>query len=276
MELRGATAVVTGGGSGIGRALVLGLAAEGCDVVVTDISASDAAEVAEAARRRHDVRTVAVAADVTDREAMADLAEQAATFGGGNVDIVCLNAGVLVWGDAAVSAVGDWRWVFDVNVMGVVHGVAAFLDRLLAQGTPAHLVVTASSAALRPSANLAAYSASKGAVLALTEALHAQLDGTNVGVTALIPSNVESRILDAQRHRPATRGPKATEPFGTAAPGVGIAAGPVADAAIDAIRNGHLYAFAAPAADAAAVADTLARRHDALVSAIERGAVPPA
>lgn len=275
MELRGATAVVTGGGSGIGRALVLGLAAEGCNVVVTDISASDAAEAADAARREHDVRTVVVAADVTEREAMADLAERSAEFGGGRVDIVCLNAGVLVWGDTAGSAVGDWRWVFDVNVMGVVHGVAAFLDRLLAQGTPAHLVVTASSAALCPSANLAAYSASKGAVLALTEALHAQLDGTNVGVTALIPSNVESRILDAQRHRPATRGPKATEPFGTAAPGVGIDAGPVADAAIDAIRHGHLYAFAAPAADAAAVADTVTRRHHALVSAIERGAVPP-
>lgn len=275
MEVGGATAVVTGGGSGIGRALVLGLAAAGCNVVVSDISPDDAAAVAASAERDHGVRALAVAADVTDREAMADLAEQAAAFGGGTVDIVCLNAGVLVWGTAAEASVGDWRWVLDVNVMGVAHGVAAFVDRLLAQGTPAHVVVTLSSAALRPSAGLAAYSASKGAVLALTEALHDQLGDTNVGVTALIPSNVESRILDSQRHRPADRGPKAAEPFGTGAPGVGIEPAHVAEAAIDAIRHDRLYAFAAPAAEAAAVAEVVQRRNQALVDATTRGAVAP-
>jgi NAD(P)-dependent dehydrogenase (short-subunit alcohol dehydrogenase family) len=274
IELRGATAVVTGGGSGIGRALVLRLAAEGCNVVVADISAGDAADVAAEALALG-VRALALADDVTDRDAMDRLAERAVTFGGGTIDVVCLNAGVLAWGSASESSVDDWRWLFDVNVMGVVHGVTAFLDRLLAQATPAQLVITASSAALRPGAGLAAYSASKGAVLALTEALHAQLDGTNVGATALIPSNVESRILDAQRHRSPAHGPKAAEPLGTAAPGVGIDASHVADAAIDAMREGRLYAFAAPAADAAALADAMALRHEALLHAIQRGAVPP-
>ncbi len=204
---------------------------------------------------------------------MESLAERAQSFAAGNLSVVCNNAGVLIWGDVTTTTVDDWRWVLDVNLLGVVHGVRAFLPLLLAQGRPAHIVNTASVAALQGSAPLTAYAASKSAVLSLSEALDQQLAGTNVGVTVLIPGNVESRILDSQRHRAAARGPRAAEPMGTEPPGVGIDASNVAAAALVAIRDGELYAFTYPADEGDRLRASLGARADALRRAAARGAV---
>jgi NAD(P)-dependent dehydrogenase (short-subunit alcohol dehydrogenase family) len=250
---------------------VRALAGEGCDVVVADIdeaAAATAAKEVEAVGRR----AFAVGVDVADAEAMSRLADAAFEFGG-TVEVLCLNAGVLLWGAAHESTIDDWRWILDVNLLGVVNGIRAFLPRLVEQGTPAHIVTTASVAGLRGSPALAAYSASKSAVVSLSESLSAQLADTPIGVTVLCPANIESRILDAQRTRPSTRGVKAPEPMGTAPPGVGIDAAHVAASALDAIRAGELYAFTYPADERDQLRASLEHRSAAILRAVDHGAV---
>lgn len=239
--------------------------------MVADVDEAAAGAAADAVRRAGR-RASAVGVDVADAAAVADLAARAVAFGG-RISVVCNNAGVLVWGDTAAATPGDWRWLLDVNLLGVVHGIAAFTPVLLAQGTPARIVNTASTAGLAGSASLAAYSASKSAVIAASEALHEQLRDTPVGVTVLLPSNVESHILGAQRNRRAEYGMPAAEPMGTEPPGVGLHASTVADAALRAIRDGDLYAFTFPAADHERLRSSITERTDALLEALDRGGV---
>jgi NAD(P)-dependent dehydrogenase (short-subunit alcohol dehydrogenase family) len=263
---------VTGGGSGIGRALVLAFADAGSSVVVADIDASAARGVVGEVERGGG-RAAAVTVDVTAVESVWALADAAFEFGGGRVEVLCNNAGVLLWGDALTASHDDWGWILDVNVMGVVNGIQAFLPRMREQGSAARIVNTASVAALRSGAQLVAYSASKAAVLSISEALHAQLAGTPIGVTVLCPSNIESRILDAQRNRPPSRGALAAEPMGTAPPGVGIDASHVAAATLDAIREDRLYAITYPGDEEAAMRALVEDRHAALLDAVARGGV---
>lgn len=246
-------------------------AGEGCNVVVADID-SEAADAAAREVEGLGRRALAVAVDVADPEAMCRLADDAFAFGG-TVEVLCLNAGVLVWGAAHESTIDDWRWILDVNLLGVVTGVRAFLPRLLEQGTPAHIINTASVAGLRGGSALAAYSASKSAVVSLSESLNAQLADTAIGVTVLCPANIESRILDSQRTRDPSRGLKAPEPMGTAAPGVGIDASHVAASALDAIRSGELYAFTYPTDEREQLRASIEQRSAVVLRAVERGAV---
>jgi NAD(P)-dependent dehydrogenase (short-subunit alcohol dehydrogenase family) len=264
--------VVTGGASGIGRELVRSFAGAGCAVVVADIDA-DAARATAREVEDQGGRAIAVTVDVTSADSVRALSDAAFEFGGGTVDILCNNAGVLVWGDALVATQEDWRWIIDVNLMGVVNGVAAFLPRMIEQGTRAHIVNVASVAGLRGSAEMPAYGASKAAVLSLSEALHAQLAATNVGVSVLCPANIESRILDAQRNRPSSLGKRASEPMGTDPPGVGIHAAHVASAALEAIRDDELYVFTFPDDEHAALRRSAEQRGAAILAAIDRGAV---
>jgi NAD(P)-dependent dehydrogenase (short-subunit alcohol dehydrogenase family) len=265
--------VVTGGGSGIGRELVRAFAGAGSAVVVADI---DAVAARATAREVEDEggRALAVTVDVTAAESVRSLSDAAYDFGSGTVDVLCNNAGVLVWGNALVATHEDWQWVIDVHLIGVVNGVAAFLPRMIEQGTQAHIVNVSSVAALRGSAEMPAYAASKAAVLSLSEALRAQLAPTNVGVSVLCPANIESRILDAQRNRPSSRGRRAADPMGTEPPGVGIHAGHVAAAALDAIRNDEVYVFTFPDDEHAALRRSVEQRCAAILGAIDRGGVP--
>ncbi|HEY5357575.1 MAG TPA: SDR family NAD(P)-dependent oxidoreductase [Streptosporangiaceae bacterium] len=155
-HLSGKTAVVTGAGSGIGRSLATLLAQRGA---------------------------VVHAADVNGDSAVARLADRA--FQDGPVHLLFNNAGIGHAGSVADTPLGDWRRLIDVNLMGVVHGLHAFLPRLLAQDGPAHIVDTASMAGLVPAAGLSAYSATKAAVVALSDALDVELAGTRVRVSAL-------------------------------------------------------------------------------------------
>jgi NAD(P)-dependent dehydrogenase (short-subunit alcohol dehydrogenase family) len=260
--------VVTGGASGIGRELVRGFARQGCAVVVADIDEAAARETAGEVER-----AIAVEVDVTSPDSVRALSDAAYELGRGTVEVLCNNAGVLVWGNALVATREDWQWIIDVNLTGVVNGVTAFLPRMIEQGTASHIVNIASVAGLRGTAELPAYGASKAAVLSLSEALHAQLDGTNVGVSVVCPANIESRILDAQRNRPPSRGTRAAEPMGTQPPGVGIDAAHVASATLDAIRNGELYVFTYPADEHDALRSSVEHRCSAILAAIDRGAV---
>jgi NAD(P)-dependent dehydrogenase (short-subunit alcohol dehydrogenase family) len=193
-SFKGKVAVVTGGGSGIGRALVLALAREGARIVVADID--DAAMTTVAGEvRAHGVDALAVRTDVTDLtqvQALADRAWQA--FGG--VHVLCNNAGVAVWGGLERATHRDWQWVLGVNLWGVIHGVEAFVPRMIAGGEGGHIVNTASMAGLTAAGQITSYVMTKHAIVGLSLALRSEAVSRGVGVLAVCPSAVETPILD--------------------------------------------------------------------------------
>lgn len=191
-DLAGKTAVVTGAGSGIGRSLALLLAERDAVVHAADIN-QPAAEAVAGQIKDAGGRATAHAVDVADAGSVLGLADH--VFATGPVDLLFNNAGIGLAGEVTETTLGDWRRLIDVNLMGVVHGLHAFLPRLLAQDPPAHIVNTASMAGLVPAAGLAAYSASKAAVVGLTEALDIELRGTRVRVSAVCPGVINTPIV---------------------------------------------------------------------------------
>lgn len=198
-------AVVTGGGSGIGRALAERFAREGMRVVLADV---DLIGLASAARRIAEAhgpdRVLAVPTDVRDPDAVEALAAATVEHFGA-VHVVCNNAGVGSGGVAWEVTPARWRWVVDVNLMGVAHGISAFVPHLLAQDR-GHVVNTASAAGLLTGAGMAPYFATKHAVVAVSESLHLDLRNAHstVGVSVLCPEWVRgTRIHDAERNLPA-------------------------------------------------------------------------
>ncbi len=195
-DMRGWRAVVTGAGSGIGRAFAEDLARRGVDVVLCDV-AVDRLEPVALACRAAGVRAEAVALDVRDAAAVDALA--ARLFAEGPVRLLVNNAGVATAGPLLDTPLEDWRWVVDVNLFGVVHGCKAFIPRMIAAGGRAHVVNLASASAYGGAPGLGAYSVTKHGVLALSEVLDAELADTEVRMHVLCPSFVETRILDDAR-----------------------------------------------------------------------------
>ena len=202
-QLSGKVAVVTGGASGIGRATVTALAAEGMKVVLADIEekALDAAVRSLEDAGHADV--LGVVTDVSDGASMDLLAERTIDRFGA-VHLVHLNAGVAAGGPAWTLSEKDWAWVLGVNLWGVIHGVRTFVPRMLAQGEPGHVVATASMAGLMSSAFMAAYNVSKHGVVTLCETLKRDLalTGAPIGVSVLCPGWVDTGIGDSGRNRP--------------------------------------------------------------------------
>ncbi len=201
-DFDGKVAVVTGAGSGIGRGMAERFAMEGMKVVLADVEerALDAA-VLELKQREFDV--LGVLTDVSRPEAVDALAEKA--FGAyGKVHVVCNNAGVSGGGLGALweQSMQSWQWVFGVNFWGVVHGVRAFLPRMIAQDEPGHIVNTASIMGLTPGGGI--YGATKHAVVSVSESLHTQLKQAEakVNVSVLCPAHVTTRITSSIRNRP--------------------------------------------------------------------------
>jgi NAD(P)-dependent dehydrogenase (short-subunit alcohol dehydrogenase family) len=206
-DLRDKVAVVTGGASGIGLALARALVAEGMRVVVADIEepalAAAVDELASAGARVDGIRTDV--SDLPSVEALADVVYERH----GACHLLCNNAGVgapsaKVWS----TTPNDWRWVFGVNVTGVVNGVLAFVPRMLAGGQPGHVVNTSSpDGPIAPLPTASVYAASKAAVSTLTECLAAQLieDGTALRASVFYPSGglLRTGLWTADRTRPA-------------------------------------------------------------------------
>ena len=203
--LEGKTAMVTGAAQGIGRALVEEILRHGASVCLADIDRAvlEATTAQLAARLRPGQRVLAHVTDVSRPESVATLAEVAWRELGG-IDLLCANAGVTTaYGGAPDEMpLADWHRQFDVNVFGVVHCLQAFLPLLRAKTSPSHVLITASSAGLLPTANRAAYCASKHAVVGLGESLFLQLKGTAIGVTLLCPGVTATRMLEPDRNRP--------------------------------------------------------------------------
>ncbi|NML31271.1 SDR family oxidoreductase [Paraburkholderia antibiotica] len=207
-EFAGKVAVITGAGSGFGRAFARKGAALGMKLVLADIDADELARSVDALRAGG-AETIGVPTDVANA-AQVDALAQAALDAFGKVHLLFNNAGVGTGGFLWESSANDWSWVFGVNVMGVAHGVRAFTPIMLAQNEPAHIVNTASVAGLLSPPAMGIYNASKHAVVSLTETLYHDLklaqtataEESRVGCSLLCPAFVPTGIADAERARP--------------------------------------------------------------------------
>jgi NAD(P)-dependent dehydrogenase (short-subunit alcohol dehydrogenase family) len=246
-ELRGKTAAITGAGSGIGRALALTFAREGMDVAIGDIE-RDPAEAVAAEVRAAGVAARADVVDVASRDSVGEWARAvAAEFGG--VHLLCNNAGVVVFRRAQDMKESDWTWVIGVDLLGVIHGVEAFLPAMLARGQGGHIVNTASIAGLFANAapGLIAYNTAKYGVVGLSETLRADLADAGIGVSVLCPGGVRTRIGEATRNRPASLG--GPEPIPEVLRGgiqVGMDPMDVAALVLRAVKEDQLYVLTHP------------------------------
>ncbi|MFG2946642.1 SDR family oxidoreductase [Streptomyces adustus] len=189
----GQLVLVTGAGSGIGRATALAFSECGARVVAVDRDGEAAARTAELARLNGAPGAWAETVDVSDEQAMEKLAERVAAEHG-VVDVLVNNAGIGLSGSFFATTPDDWRKVLDVNLWGVIHGCRLFGRQMAERGQGGHIVNTASAAAYQPSRVLPAYSTSKAAVLMLSECLRAELAGQDIGVTAVCPGIVNTGI----------------------------------------------------------------------------------
>ncbi|MDI1457204.1 SDR family oxidoreductase [Streptomyces sp. ATE26] len=194
----GQLVLITGAGSGIGRATAFAFAEAGARVVAVDRDAEAAARTAEMSRLIGAPEAWAETADVSDEQAMEELAEKV-HHAYGVVDVLVNNAGIGLSGSFFTTTTDDWRKVLDVNLWGVIHGCRLFGARMAERGQGGHIVNIASAAAYQPSRVLPAYSTSKAAVLMLSECLRAELAGQDIGVTAICPGLVNTGITATAR-----------------------------------------------------------------------------
>jgi NAD(P)-dependent dehydrogenase (short-subunit alcohol dehydrogenase family) len=199
-DFAGKTAFVTGGASGIGLAMARAFLDAGMNVMLADIE--DAA-LQEALRTlsNHGPRVAGTLCDVSVRDAL-ERAAAAAFAAYGKVHLVCNNAGVSRAGPVERIAPDDWEWVIGVNLMGAVNGIRIFLPHMKAHGEDGHIVNTASIAGVVGSALSGPYSASKFAIVGLSEVLADELAGSNIGVSVLCPGMIRTRMVDNGRNRP--------------------------------------------------------------------------
>lgn len=265
-ELRDRVAVVTGAASGIGLALCEKFLDEGMKVVMADVE--QAALDREATRLDPDgERVLGVRTDVRRHEDVAALAERTLDRFGG-VHVICNNAGVAPGGPMLDSTPEDWRWVMDVNVMGVAHGVTAFAPILVEAGE-GHIVNTASEAGLVTNAALGVYCASKHAVVGLSESLYRELEETPVGVSVVCPNLVRTGIFHSERNRDdgVEERPKGLAVMGMlreALVATGMQPAGVAERIVDAIRRDRFWVFTheeTPGRAAQRIADIEAERN---------------
>ncbi|MGF6308591.1 NAD(P)-dependent dehydrogenase (short-subunit alcohol dehydrogenase family) [Bradyrhizobium sp. i1.8.4] len=253
-ELAGKAAFVTGAASGIGLSMATAFAREGMKVMLADIE-TGALDKAVEALRASGADVQGVVCDVADAGSV-DGAAQASFLAFGKIHVLCNNAGVAAGGGIDPISVDDWRWVVDVNLMGVVHGIRTFLPHIRSHGEGGHIVNTASMAGMNAGLGLSPYAATKFAVVAISEGLAVQLRPLGIGVSVLCPSYVRTRIGESGRNRPEHYG--ATRQLDPASPMAAIVAeisrrleagldpASVAARVLTAIRDDQLYIFTHP------------------------------
>ncbi len=250
-DLEGKTAFVTGGASGVGFALGQAFAEAGMKVMLADIEA-DALVGAVESLRDFGQNVRSVICDVADAVSVEHAAKESfETFG--NVHVVCNNAGVAGGSGIDNISLDNWRWVLDVNLMGVLHGIHAFLPHIRSHGAGGHILNSASMAGMNSDMGFSPYSASKFAVVNMSEGLARELKPLGIGVTVLCPGYVRTRISESGRNRPKRYGlarkPDPASPAGLFAARSaelaqsGLDPSDVAVQVLSAIREDELYVF---------------------------------
>jgi NAD(P)-dependent dehydrogenase (short-subunit alcohol dehydrogenase family) len=276
-DLAGKTAFITGGASGIGFALGRAFAEAGMQVMLADIE-TDALQAAVQTLSASGPEVRGVTCDVADAESVEHAAS--ATYAAfGKVHVVCNNAGVGGGSSIDDISLDTWRWVLDVNLMGVVHGIRTFLPHMRAHGEGGHIVNTASMAGMSSGLGFSPYSASKFAVVNISEGLAVQVASLGIGVTVVCPGFVRTRIWESGRNRPDRYGPTLPpDPQSAAGKLVvrlaelgqsGIDPAQVATQVIHAIRENELYVFTHAAGG---WRTELQERFDAILAAMDKAA----
>jgi NAD(P)-dependent dehydrogenase (short-subunit alcohol dehydrogenase family) len=256
-DLQGKVAVITGGASGIGRAVAERAAGEGMKIVLGDIEEGPLKEAVDELTGRG-AEALGVVTDVSDAASVRALRDRTLDRFGA-VHLVHNNAGIGLGGPIWEVSEADWRWILGVNLLGVVHGVATFTPLLIEQGE-GHIVNTASIAGLIAAPFLGPYNATKQAVVAISETLYKDLQtvGAPVGVSVLCPGFVQTRIAESERNRPEWAAADHEVPGAEEVRGVvrslvdgGIAPATVAERVIDAVLGNTFYILTHPELDAA-------------------------
>ncbi|MGI9326330.1 MAG: SDR family NAD(P)-dependent oxidoreductase [Pseudomonadales bacterium] len=247
MNLSGQTAVVTGGGNGIGRALCLSLAAKGANVVVADIELAPA-EAVVSEITAFGAKAIATRVDVTDEQDVERLADRAwSAFG--SAELLVNNAGVMHATSPLVETTNaDYQWIFSVNVGGLLNGIRTFIPRFIEAGTPAHVLNTGSEHSLGvPHVGGGLYTASKHAVLGISDVLRQELPA-NIGISVLCPGIVGTTLWRAGERRQAEFGdtPPASAEAGAVMQHLGMNAQEVADKAVTGIESGEFLIVTHP------------------------------
>ena len=228
-------AVITGAGSGLGRALALDLAQRGASLLVSDIVQSTAEETAELLRQQG-AKADAVRCDVTDRDDVFALVEESEARLGG-IDFIANNAGVAIGGPFDEISLEDWRWAVDINLWGVIYGCQAVVPKMRAQGR-GYIVNVASAAGLLAPPSMSAYNVTKAGVVSLSETLYAEYKSQGIRVSVVCPTFFRTNIVGGMRGATTKKEDAQVirwmERSKVQAPGV-------AKAAVDSVRDGKLY-----------------------------------
>lgn len=265
-EFKGRVAVITGAGSGIGLGMARMFAKAGMNVALCDVRADALGnalkEVEEFGRRAIGLEVDVANADQMETAAARVEAEL------GRIDIACNNAGIAIYPrPVAEFTQADWEWILGVNLHGVINGVRAFLPRIQKHGEGGHIVNTASIGGfqVQKGRRTAAYATTKFGVVALSEGLQNDLEDTNLGVSVLAPSAVDTEIYRASEYRPDRFGGPVAKP-NTPLPDLsgGLHPDAVGRRVLQAIRDDEFYIFTH-----VSTRDVLARRHARIIHAFE-------
>ena len=250
-DLQGKVAVVTGGASGIGLALARRFGTDGCSVMLADIEKA-ALDEAVSLLREEGIRAEGLICDVADYGSVVALEARTAELFG-RTHLLFNNAGVSITGPTWSMSLDDWRWVWDVNVWGVVNGVKAFLPNMLAHGEGGHVINTGSLASFNGNGDHAPYCSSKAAVLGLSQSLYSEMQAmmTEIGVSIVCPGMVATRINQSWRNRPQQDAPWSDREFADEAfvrgseefQGRGLRPEAIAESTLEAVRAGRFYVF---------------------------------
>lgn len=246
-ELRGKAAFVTGGANGIGRAIAESFAREGVAVAIADIDPR-AAEQSCKELEASGALAVPIECDVTSEESLAKALEKASGALGA-IHLLVNNAGAFSVSPLEDTHRRDWEWLLEINVIGVVNGLHTFLPHMRAHGEPAHIINTASVAGHFAGPGLSVYTASKFAVVGLTECLKAELADSSIDVSVLCPGVVKTGLIDSSReHRPKRHGGPGADPSLDVASITESGTDPAAigDQVVAAVKAGEFYIFTHP------------------------------
>ncbi|MEM6301756.1 MAG: SDR family NAD(P)-dependent oxidoreductase [Pseudomonadota bacterium] len=238
---------ITGGAAGIGLGVAKALGQRGMTVVLADVEQNTLAQAA------NDLESVGIRVEtevlnVADADAYAEVAERVFSRHG-KLNFLFNNAGVACPSPATGTNFDDWRWVVDVNLMGVVYGVELFLQRMLDSGEPGYIINTASLAGHIASPQLLSYTATKFAVVGYTEGLQAALAESPIGVSLLAPAWVKTGIAHSVRNHPSeTMAAKGNEenPLSKLIDEQGISVDEVAERVLECMASETLHIFTHP------------------------------